>query len=76
MNGQAAMPAGTGRAAVTSTRALTGIRYGRTMIDFTCVQCGYHGRCDRWYMTCPRCWVPMLAGTPETWWARRPGGKP
>ena len=45
------------------------------VIMFTCVQCGHRDSCDRWSMTCPRCWVPMMPGTPETWWVREPLGK-
>lgn len=51
-----------------SARVLSGIRYGNKTIMFTCVQCGHRDSCERWFMTCPRCRVPMAAGTPETWW--------
>jgi hypothetical protein len=47
-------------------------RYGITVkageIFFTCAQCGYLGVSHRWYMTCPRCWVPMIAGSLEPWY--------
>jgi len=39
-------------------------------IQFTCAQCGHEGSSPRWFMTCPRCWVPMMPGSRETWWPR------
>ncbi len=45
-------------------------------ILFTCVQCGYEGSTHgTWFMTCPRCWVPMAGGNRETWW-KIPEGLP
>lgn len=50
-----------------------GITSRRTIV-FTCVQCGHTGSSEAWSMTCPRCWVPMVAGMRETWWPKNPAG--